>query len=213
MDRRHGIFRKRSSGDAVRDADRQALALRSQCWNDALNAYATSYIFQRRARLLGRRIQWVTYVGFAVPMTVGLLVLSYNNLRSLPVIVAVAAAIGVGQTALSLWAIIGGWVGGSSYAVTSAIANDLLAARYTELASNPPGNLTQFQQEYRLIKTEDQARTEQDYQQGIKEAEKRLGMRAALRRYQRQCAGCGKVPVTMTPTNCGVCGNFRYRIT
>jgi len=145
-------------------------------------------------------------------MIVGLLILAYGRLKSLPVIIAVAAAIGIGQAAISLWAIIGGWVDGASYAATSAPANDLLAARYTELASNPPKDLTKFQQQYQMLKIEDSSRTEQDFQQGVKEAEKHMGMRAALRKYQRECAGCGKVPVTMKATDCGICGDFRYKI-
>jgi len=175
-------------------------------------AYATSYIFQRRARSLRKRVQWVTYIGFVVPMVVGLLVLAYGHLKSLPVIIAVAAAIGIGQAAISLWAIIGGWVDGSSYAAMSAPANDLLAAAYTELAWNPPEDLKEFQQQYSMLKIEDKFRTELDYQQGVKEAEKRMGMRAALRKYQTPCVACDKIPLTMKATDCGVCGDFRYKI-
>lgn len=193
-------------------AIRDALALRTQCWDDALNSYATSYIFQRRARVLKVRLQWITYVGFAVPMIVGLLVLAYGHLKSLPVIAATAAAIGIAQAAFSLWSIVGGWVDGYSYALTSSSANDLLAARYSRLASSPPEDLKEFQQQYRLLEVEDAARTEQDYQQGIAEAEKHMGMRAALRKYQRACAACNEIPTTMRPTSCGVCGEFKYRI-
>jgi mobilome CxxCx(11)CxxC protein len=194
------------------EAAKQALALRVQCWDDALNSYATSYIFQHRARTLRIRLQWITYIGFVVPMIVGLLVLSYANLKALPTIAATAAAIGIFQVAFSLWSIVGGWVDGYSYAVNSAAANDLLAARYSRLASNPPANIREFQAQYRMLEIEDRARSEQDYQQGIKEAEKRLGMRAALRKYRRACAACQLVPTTMRSTKCGVCGNFRYKI-
>lgn len=189
-----------------------ALNLRTQCWDDALDAYATSYIFQRRARVLKVRLQWITYVGFVVPMLVGLLVLAYGHFKSFTVIVATAAGIGIVQAALSLWSIIGGWVDGYSYALTSTSANDLLAARYARLASDPPEGLEEFRQQYQLLEIEDKARSEQDYQQSIKESEKHMGMRAALRKYQRACAACNTVPTTMKPTGCGVCGDFRYRI-
>lgn len=205
-------LRRQSGHDLNGEVRTRIDALRSQCWDDALHAYATSYIFQRRARSLTKRVRSITYIGFVVPMVVGLLVLAYGHLKSLPVIIAVAAAIGIGQAAVSLWSIVGGWVDGASYAATSATANELLATKYTELASNPPGDFSGFQHRYELIRVEDNARTEQDFQQGVKEAEKHMGMRAALRKYQRECVGCGQVPIDMKATNCSVCGNYRYRI-
>jgi mobilome CxxCx(11)CxxC protein len=145
-------------------------------------------------------------------MIVGLLVLAYGHLKSLPVIIAVAAAIGIGQAAISLWSIVGGWVDGAAYAASSATANDLLAAKYADLAMSPPSDFEEFQHRYELLKVEDRARTEQDFQQGVKEAEKHMGMRAALRKYQRTCVGCGQVPMDMKATDCSICGKYRYRI-
>jgi mobilome CxxCx(11)CxxC protein len=205
-------MRRRSDKALEEEATKRSNLLRIQCWNEALNAYGTSYIFQRRARSWTRRVQWITYIGFVVPMIVGLLVLAYGHLKSLPVIVAIAAAIGVGQVVISLWGIVGGWVSGAAYAATSAMANDLLAASFAELASNPPGDAREFRHRYELLNTEGNARTEQDFQQGVSEAEKRMGMRAALRKYQRKCAGCGQVPLDMQATGCSVCGKYRYRI-
>jgi mobilome CxxCx(11)CxxC protein len=205
-------LRRQSRRDLKEETRARTDALRRQCWNDALNAYATSYIFQRRARALTSRVQWITYIGFVVPMIVGLLVLAYGHLNSLPIIIAVAAAIGIGQAAISLRAIVGGWVDGASYAATSATANDLLAAKYAELAANPPRDLREFEQRYRLLKVEDQARTEQDFRQGVKESEKHMGLRAALRKYQRKCVGCDQIPLDMKATDCSVCGKYRYQI-
>jgi mobilome CxxCx(11)CxxC protein len=197
---------------AETDIVSRMLAIRTQCWNAALNAYATSYIFQRRARILRVRLQFITYAGFIVPMIVGLLVLAYGDFKSLAVVISVAAAIGICQVAFSLWSIIGGWVDRYSYSLTSISANDLLAAKYTRLASNPPEGLGELQSQYEVLQAEDDARQEQDYQQAIKEEEKHMGMRAALRRYQRRCAACNEIPTTMRATNCGICGDFRYRI-
>ncbi len=190
----------------------RTLAIRTQSWNAALNAYATSYIFQRRARILRVRLQLITYAGFVVPMIVGLLVLGYGDFKSLAVVISVAAAIGICQVALSLWSIIGGWVDRFSYSLTSISANDLLAAKYTRLASSPPESFGGLQSQYEVLQAEDDARQEQDYQQAISEEEKHMGMRAALRKYQRRCAACDKIPTTMRATDCGVCGDFRYRI-
>lgn len=205
-------LRRQPNNDLVAEARGQVERLQVQSRSNAVSAYATSYIFQRRARTLASRVNWVTYIGFVVPVIVGLLVLAYAHLKSLPVIIAVAAAIGIGQAALSLWAIVGGWVNGASYAATSANANALIAAKFADLWWNPPGDFGEFRRRYELLEVEDNARSEQDYQQGITEAEKRMGMRAGLRRYQIECVGCGKVPKDMKSTNCGVCGKYRFRI-
>jgi mobilome CxxCx(11)CxxC protein len=207
-----GLPRRSKVAKAETDAANRVLAIRTQCWNAALNAYATSYIFQRRARLFRLRLQFVTYVGFVVPMIVGLLVLGYGEFKSLTIVISAAVSIGICQVAFSLWSIIGGWVDRYSYSLTSISANDLLAAKYTRLASSPPESYGELQSRYEVLQAEDDARQEQDYQQAIKEEEKHMGMRAALRKYQRRCAACNKIPTTMRATDCGVCGDFRYRI-
>lgn len=189
--------------------DAQVSALRSQCWDGAFHATATAYIFQRRARRLSKLVQTITYVGFAVPMLVGLLVLGYAHLKSIAVIAGTAAAIGSAQLVLSLWAIVGGWVTGASYAAESASANEVLAGKYSELASSPQVDLREFRQHYEMVKVEDRARNAQDLQQGVRESELRRGMRAALRKYQKPCAGCNQIPLDMVATDCGVCGKFQ----
>jgi mobilome CxxCx(11)CxxC protein len=145
-------------------------------------------------------------------MLIGLLVLSYGHLKSIAIIIAAAAGIGIGQAVISLWSIVGGWVSGASYAATSAVSNDLLAAKYAELASDPPSDPGELKHRYELLKVEGDARTEQDFQQGVKESEKRMGMRAGLRKYQQSCIGCKEVPMDMKASDCSVCGQYRYRI-
>jgi mobilome CxxCx(11)CxxC protein len=184
--------------------------IRCQSWDKAIHAFATSYIFQRRARVRKRQLQILTYVGLVVPFTVGGLVLAYGAFNGLALIVTAASAVGVAQAAIALWSIIGGWVEGYSYATTSAAANESLSARFSELGRNPPNNTNELRHKYEKLQIEDNARREQDHRQGIKQAELRVGMRAALRQFQRPCAGCDEVPTSMKPTNCGVCGNFKY---
>jgi mobilome CxxCx(11)CxxC protein len=157
--------------------------VRSQSWNKAVHAFATSYIFQRRARVRKKQLQALTYVGLALPLTVGGLVLAYGAFRGLKVIIAIASAIAVTQAAIALWSIVGGWVEGYSYAVTSAAANESLSTRFSELGRNPPNDINELQHMYEKLQVEDDARRERDHQQGIKEAELRMGMRAALRQF------------------------------
>jgi predicted ferric reductase len=118
-----------------------------------------------------------TYIGFAVPMIVGFLVLSYGHFKSLPTIIAAASALGILQAVISLWSVIGGWVAGYSYATTSVAANSRLALRYEELASYPPEDLSALQYEYKKIAIRDEDRQEQ--------VERVLGQDGLLRWHRR----------------------------
>jgi len=194
------------------DEDAQhALAMRTQCWDAALHAYGTAAIFERRSYNLRNWLRSLTYISFGVPLIIGLLALGYGEFGLLSVLIGIGAAVLIVQVALSLWSIIGGWVADYTYATTAIPANHLLSDKFAELAANPPSDFGQFQHEYEKLQIEDRLLQQQDYQQGIKVEEKRMGMRAALRKFSRACAGCGETPNTMTPGTCDVCGNFRYR--
>jgi len=160
---------------------------------------------------LNNWLRSLTYVSLVVPMLLGLLVLGYGEFGALPVLIAVGAAILVAQTVISLWSIVSGWVEKYSYASTAISANHLLSDKFAELAANPPADLQSFQKEVEKLQVEDRLLQQRDYQQDIKEAEKRMGMRAALRKFRRACTECDETPTTMKASSCDVCGNFPYR--
>jgi mobilome CxxCx(11)CxxC protein len=189
----------------------RALGMRTQCWDAALHAYGTSAIFEHRSRVLKNWLRWLTYISFGVPMIIGLLVLGYGEFGGLTAIIGIGAAVLIVQVALSFWSIVGGWVESYSYVTAAIPANHLLSDKFAELAANPPSDSGQFQHEYEKLQVEDRLLQQQDYQQDIKAEEKRMGMRAALRKFSRACAGCGETPSTMSPGTCDICGNFRYR--
>jgi mobilome CxxCx(11)CxxC protein len=193
------------------DQETKALALRSQCWNSALHAYGTGFIFEQRAHRYKLRLQWLTYGSLALPLAVGLLVLGYGEFKALKALIVIAAAGCAVLTMLSLWSIVGGWVDGYAYAKTAVSANYLLSERYATLGGNPPSAFQSLQREYDKLEVEDKLLQQQDYQQDIGEDEKRMGMHAALRKFRRSCAECNKAPTTMTPGDCGVCGNYKYK--
>jgi mobilome CxxCx(11)CxxC protein len=198
--------------DAIERHVDEANNIRSRCHDGALYAYGTSYVFQRRARILGQRLNILTYIGFLVPVVVGGLVLSYGHFKSLPTVIAIASAFVLVQTVVSLWSVIGGWVAGYSYATTSAADNARLAQKYEDLAKSPSVDLTLYRHEFEKLRIRDEARQEQDYQQAVSETEKRRGLRAAFRQCERECPGCNKQPFSMESTDCDVCGNFNHRL-
>lgn len=183
---------------------------RKLCWDNAVNAFGTSYVFQQRAHTLKTRLQWVNYVGVAVPVVVGALVLSFGIFSLLAVVITAAGVVGVIQMTVNLWSIIGRWVEEYSYAISSIAANDSLSIRYRELAQNPPSELDALRQMYERLQIEDTMRRDQDLQHDIEDYERRMGMRAALRQFQRKCTACEQVPTSMKPSDCGVCGSFKY---
>lgn len=192
------------------NAEQQITNYRSLCWDNAIHAFGTSYIFQHRARQLKTRLQWINYIGIAVPVLVGSLTLSFGQFGLLPVVIAISSAIGVIQVIFNLWSLVNRWVEEYSYAISSTVANDSLSVRYRELGQNPPSKLNDLRQMYERLQLEDRTRREQDHQHGISDNECCMGMRAALRQFQRPCAGCQKVPTSMEPSDCGICGNFKY---
>lgn len=190
-------------------ADQTTDALRTQCWNSALEAFGTAFIFEQRAQSLRNRLRLLQFVGLAVPLLVGLIVLGFGtNTDYLPRVLLAAGVLGVVQGGYSLWALTQRWEDGLAYAQESASGNHRISREYKKLAQAFPGAGPERDLRLGILAAEDSQRTEQDYAQAITEPERRMGMRAALRQFQRQCAVCKSVPTSMTPTKCDVCGNF-----
>lgn len=179
------------------------------CRAKAIHSLGTSYIFQKRAKALKLRLTIINYVGAVVPVIVGAMVLSFD-IDSWDVVKIIAGVILLPQAAFNLWSIFGGWVEALPYANTSAAANDSLSVRFDALATAPPIKISDFRQAYEKLEIEDKARRDLDTAQHPDDAELRMGMRYALRKFEYPCASCGLIPKSMKPSNCDVCGNFKH---
>ena len=74
-----------------------------------IRAYQT-YIIFRKARLAKRGLKWLTFLGIAVPLLAGGIVLALYADRKPPlVIVAIAGLLGTFQAVASLWALVDEW--------------------------------------------------------------------------------------------------------
>ncbi|MBI3799361.1 MAG: hypothetical protein HY268_20645 [Deltaproteobacteria bacterium] len=182
--------------------------LREKCWERAFEAFGTAAIFERRASNLRWKLHLLAFLGLGTPLVVGSVVLSFDlESRYLLLLKALAGILTVPLFAVSLWSLVAKWEDKLSYALESSSANNRLSNDYREFAKNPP-----TEPEFRLgldrLDIEDQLRNDTDNRQGISEAEKRFGMRAALFKFQKQCISCGKVPESLRPTSCNTCGNF-----
>jgi mobilome CxxCx(11)CxxC protein len=123
-----------------------------------------------------------------------------------------AAALGVVQAVGFGLSLSCRWEDDFAYALESQTANRVLFDRYKQLGSRPPHEPEQAKVLLDLIRAEDECRTAMDEKKQLTGDELRYGMRAALRQQGKQCAGCGNIPISMQPTNCDVCGNFKLRI-
>ncbi len=100
------------------------------------------------------------------------------------------------------------WDDRFAYAIKANAQNKDLSIRFRELAQNPPTDNSELDLQNKLLQMECRKRCEEDEVQGITEREKRKGMRAGLREFQRACANCKNVPTSMMTSKCDICGNF-----
>jgi mobilome CxxCx(11)CxxC protein len=197
--------------DAVQPLD-SVEDLKRQCQDRAFRAFGTASIFERRTLELRRRLRVLSFMGIVVPVVVGSAALAWGaGFRGLAVLVAIGGGVGLVQVVLSVWSLTAGWVDAHEYANSSVTANQRLYRDYRSLADNSPSDPREFRLPLGFLIAADDAREEQDNRQGITPAEKRFGMRSALRMFQRACSSCRQVPTSMDATECGVCGNFRFR--
>lgn len=180
---------------------------RRRCWDAALHAYGTSYIFQKRAERLKRKTDVLTWVGLAVPLLTGALVGTLGSYKLWGAAIAAGSVIAAVQLVISLWSVVKRWPEELPYSSASATANDSLASRFAAFGEDPPG-LAAMRIQFEKLNVEDTARRDRDSEKNVTEKERRMGMRAGLRKFQRPCAACHQVPTTMDPSNCGVCGQF-----
>lgn len=184
----------------------QQRSLRSKCWDLAIHAFGTAWIFEKRARKLRWKLKILSFLGIAVPVVIGGIVLSFGtNPRILPALLWVAGVLGVAQLTGSVWSLVARWDDSLAYALESVTANYRLSRRFESLGEQPPADL---EVEFRVLDAENQARKDLDFRQDLTPKEKRAGLRAGLRQFQRACVGCNEVPTSMSPTDCEVCGNF-----
>lgn len=180
-----------------------------ECWNQAVNSFGTAYIFEQRANRHRRYLRLLTFLGMIVPAIIGSIVLSFGiNAPVLPLLISVASILIPAQFFFSVWSLVSKWDDTLAYSTKSNSTNKNLSLRYRELARTPPEDDASLNQRVQFLQAEYQWQSRDDEVQGVTEKEKRMGMRAGLREFQRPCATCEKVPSSMKSTECPTCGQF-----
>jgi len=183
--------------------------LRNICWKKAVDCYGTASIFEKRVRKLKHKIRLLRFIGILVPLLVGGVVISFgSDYKHLEIIIYFAGFIGLLQLGLNLWSLVDRWDDNYAYYLKSMAINNDLSRDYESIAHEPPSDFKDFKWKHETLDAKDRIISETDNHHNIGEREKRYGMRVALRQFKRPCGGCGKVPQSLKPTKCPVCGNF-----
>jgi mobilome CxxCx(11)CxxC protein len=182
---------------------------RIECADSALRCYGTAYIFEKRACDVRRKLKFLTFLGIANPMVVGAVIYTYNLCpESLRFFLCTTGAVSTFQLILSVWALVNEWDNKLSNYLASKSDNYNLADKYDKLAKTTIMTKNEFEIKFSSVEGEATSRVNFDEKYDVSGKEKRMGMRFGLRRYQRSCAGCKKIPTTMESTECGICGQF-----
>ncbi len=180
-----------------------------ECWERAFHSFGTAYIFEKRTKKLRKKLQFLTFLGIVVPVTVGSLIISFDvDFKYINFIIILAGIFGFVQLIITIWSVVVGWNDSLAFAKESISVNYELSNKYSSLGKDPPSKLSELNLKYEIFNTEYKYRNQQDNQQGITNKEKNMGMRSALRNFRRECYGCKKIPKSMKPSNCDICGNF-----
>ena len=183
---------------------------RRLCADNALKCFGTAYIFERRGSDIRWKIRIVNFLGIAGPASLGA-VLAMLGLQSpyLPIAITVAGAVALVQVIAAIWSLVAGWDTSLAYAIESKSENYRLASEFEALGKTTTLTDDEFESELKDLETRADFRSDLDNRMDVSDKEKRRGLRAGLRKFQRVCAVCGDIPVSMKPTKpCPACDNF-----
>lgn len=181
-----------------------------ECWNRACDCFATAKIFERRALRYRNKLNWLSYLGIAVPAVFGAMVALWGkSVLESSILMFVVAAAGIVQVGMSVFALIHHWAEEHAYSNQSASTNFQLSDEFKLLAPSSLTPTPTTRKEFNRLVARDQAQTSLDNQKHVTDSEKCRGHRYALRQFQRECATCGIEPKDISPTTCKTCGGFK----
>lgn len=186
--------------------------LRSNCWDKSVHSFGFNYIFNQRINRYSRYNKTLKFYALVFPALVGLIAFGYKAEYPivLDITIMIAVPLTIIQFVFSILAITKEWDNELLYSVEASQNYNLLSDKFKKLAENPPKTSEALKQNFELIDTVYNSRSQQDSKHEIKEKELRKGMRYALREFKIACYGCNNVPLDMKSTNCTVCGKFGF---
>jgi mobilome CxxCx(11)CxxC protein len=186
--------------------------LQGECWDNAVHSFGYGHIFNKRAQRLSRWTNSLTVFGILGPATIGATALGYGiDDEILKQSMKIAIPVGIFQFIISVIAIVYKWSDELSYSFEASQSYGSLSYRFKKLGKFPPANYDELNKAFEPIESESAYRNQQNSTHNIREWELRRGMKYALREFQRECVGCKKTPISMSSTECPVCGNYSIK--
>lgn len=177
------------------------------CWDKALDCFGYSYIYSKRITKIDNILKWTRVLGILIPVLLGGITASYYaNTYMMQLALFITAPLAIAQLGLSTILIVLGSDGQLTDYTNKAVEHSLLNSEFEHLAKIPDADYNSYSKRYEILLERERALSKGN--SNLKDKELRMGMRAALRNYRRECAGCNIAPTSMTPTKCDVCGNF-----
>lgn len=182
---------------------------KKECWNNALMEAGMGYVFRQRALKLNKSVKTTKVIAVLVPMIPGAFVLAYEAEGIIYQIIMWAfGVLSIYLAIRSGVSLVYGHDDRLSYSYESASHHASLSLKFENLANMTSVDTEQAKIMYSELIGEQRVRDQQDDKVDITPKEERKAMCYGLRQYSRSCAGCSKVPTSLSPKNCEVCGNF-----
>ncbi|WCM43607.1 hypothetical protein MG290_14775 (plasmid) [Flavobacterium sp. CBA20B-1] len=183
--------------------------LRSESWNNSIQCFGKSYIFNKRAQFYSKWNRFLAILGIVVPLTVGATASGFGfESEILKNTIAISIPLSIIQLVISAFALVNNWNDYLSYSLEAVNDYNSLSDDFKKLGKNSPSNFGDFSKSFEILETRLKYRNESDSKYSFSERELRKGMRYALREFQRKCVGCQEVPLSMLSTPCEICGKF-----
>lgn len=181
--------------------------IRRDCQDKKLHAYGFSYLYTLKAQKYERGLQIINYIGLAVPLIIGGFVMTYGT-DHIGGLIIVGGSVLLVQLAFSAFAMVFKWDEELAYCIEAAREHSFLAQDFTALGAFAPRDYDELVSRYSTLRERNRSRSSSDLKHDVGEKAKIKGMRWALREFQKECAGCHIIPLSMNKTDCTVCGKF-----
>lgn len=147
-----------------------------------------------------------------MPLLVYGIICSFNLDPSLQkAIVAIASIASSALLIFSAWSMAANWEQQYFKSLQTQMDFSELYRLYKELGATTLVTLAEFRAEVTRLDSLAEKADHLAMELQMHDDEKRMGMRAGLREFQRKCASCGQIPTDLISTSCGICGNFKQR--
>lgn len=186
--------------------------IRKDCWGQAKQCFGYSYIFSKKASINNKLLSALKILGLIIPFIIGTIALGGTDSKFISALIYVGGFLMTFQAVISAFAIFVKWDDNYAYYIESKIDRANLSEDFKELANISSASIEELKLNYSVLKAKLKSREAQDAKYDLMDWELKMGMRSALREFQSNCVGCKKVPLSMEPTKCEICGNYKKTV-